>query len=467
MAALSMFAYGGLIMRRKAFEVDMINGSILKNVIYFVVPLILGNILQLLYNAADIVVVSRWAGSEAMASVGATGSLSALIVSIFIGLSVGTSVVVSRRYGARDSQGVHRAVHTSMILSFTVGIACMLVGLLSSGFLLKLMGTPEGKVLDGAVLYMRIYFVGVPASLTYNFGAAILRAIGDTKRPLYILAFSGIVNVVLNLVFVIGFDMSVDGVAIATAVSNYISAFAVLFILVRADGVFRLVFKKLRFYKQELMEILKVGLPAGVQSSVFSISNTLIQSAVNSFGTAAIAGNAAAGNIEGFVYTAMNAFYQATITAVSQNYGARNEKRVYKSFHVPLVCVTVVGFALGCFTAIFARPLLGIYITDSAEAIEYGVIRIIISGIPYFLCGIMEVQAGMLRGLGYSAAAMVNSLVGACGLRVLWVIFILPLKRTTEMLFICWPISWIVVIVMHAVYYMIIKKKAIRKMHEA
>ena len=464
--ALSMFTYGGLAMRKKSFEVDMINGSILKNVIYFVVPLILGNILQLLYNAADIVVVSRWAGSDAMASVGATGSLSALIVSVFIGLSIGTSVIVSRNYGARDSQGVHRAVHTSVILAFTVGIAAMLVGLLTSRFLLELMGTPEGDVLDGAVLYMRVYFIGVPASLTYNFGAAILRAIGDTRRPLYILAFSGIVNVVLNLVFVIGLHMSVEGVAIATAVSNYISAFAVIFALVRADGVYRLIFGKLRFYKRELIEILKVGLPAGVQSSVFSISNTLIQSAVNSFGTAAIAGNAAAGNIEGFVYTAMNAFYQATITAVSQNYGAKNEKRVYKSFHVPLVCVAIVGFILGSLSAIFARPLLGIYITDSAEAIEYGVIRIIISGVPYFLCGIMEVQAGMLRGLGFSAAAMINSLVGACGLRVLWVIFILPLKRTTEMLFLCWPVSWVIVIIMHAVYYMIIKKKAIKRMYE-
>lgn len=454
-------------MGKKTYAIDMVNGSIFKSIVAFVVPLILGNILQLLYNAADIIVVSRWAGSNAMASVGATGSLNALIVSLFIGLSVGSSVIVSRCCGARNGAGIHRAVHTSILLGITAGISAMIIGITFSGFILKLMGTPEGKVLDGAVLYMRIYFIGVPASLVYNFGAAILRAIGDTRRPLYILAFSGIVNVVLNLIFVIGFHMSVEGVAIATAVSNYVSAAAVIFALVRADGAYRLNFKDLKFHKEELSGILKVGLPAGIQSSLFSISNTLIQSSVNSFGTAAIAGNAAAGNIEGFVYTAMNAFYQAAITAVSQNYGAKNEKRVYKSFHVSLACVSVVGLVLGVLTAIFARPLLGIYITDSAEAIRLGIIRIIINGVPYFLCGIMEVQAGLLRGLGFSTASMVNSLIGACGFRIIWVMLILPLNRTLEMLFICWPISWIVVITLHGMYYMIFKKKAIKKMYEA
>ena len=454
-------------MGKKTYAIDMVNGSIFKSIVAFVVPLILGNILQLLYNAADIIVVSRWAGSNAMASVGATGSLNALIVSLFIGLSVGSSVIVSRCCGARNGAGIHRAVHTSILLGITAGISAMIIGITFSGFILKLMGTPEGKVLDGAVLYMKIYFIGVPASLVYNFGAAILRAIGDTRRPLYILAFSGIVNVVLNLIFVIGFHMSVEGVAIATAVSNYVSAAAVVFALVRADGAYRLNFKDLKFHKEELSGILKVGLPAGIQSSLFSISNTLIQSSVNSFGTAAIAGNAAAGNIEGFVYTAMNAFYQAAITAVSQNYGAKNEKRVYKSFHVSLACVSVVGLVLGVLTAIFARPLLGIYITDSAEAIRLGIIRIIINGVPYFLCGIMEVQAGLLRGLGFSTASMVNSLIGACGFRIIWVMLILPLNRTLEMLFICWPISWIVVITLHGMYYMIFKKKAIKKMYEA
>jgi len=454
-------------MGRKTYAIDMVNGSIFKSMVAFVVPLIAGNILQLLYNAADIIVVSRFAGSEAMASVGATGSLSALIISLFIGLTAGAGVVVSRYHGARDSGGVHRAVHTSIALGITAGLVASAIGILLSGYLLKLMGTPEGKVLDGAVLYMKIYFIGVPASLIYNFGASVLRALGDTRRPLYILAFSGIVNVLLNLVFVIKFHMGVSGVAIATAVSSYISAIAVVVILIRAEGAHHLDVKALKFYKREFLDVVKIGLPAGIQSSLFSVSNTLIQSSVNSFGTTAIAGNAAAGNIEGFVYTAMNAFYQAAITGVSQNYGAKSEKGIRKTVKTCAASVTVVGFALGLLTAIFAKPLLSIYITDSKEAIDYGVIRMVISGIPYFLCGIMEVQAGQLRGLGYSTTAMVNSLVGACGFRILWVMFILPLHRTTEVLFLCWPISWVLVIIMHFVCYKVVKKKAYAKMMEA
>lgn len=452
-------------MGRKTHVVDMINGSIFKNMVMFVVPLILGNILQLLYNAADLVVVSRFAGSNAMASVGATGSLNALIVSLFIGLSVGASVVVSRRIGARDNSGIHRSVHSSMLLAVVLGIAAMVIGVSISEPLLRAMGTPEGAVLKGAVLYMRIYFFAVPAVLIYNFGASILRAVGDTRRPLYILAVSGIVNVVLNLVLVINFGMGVDGVAIATAVSNILSAMAVVVILLRAEGSYRLNIKSLRFYKEELTEVIKVGLPAGVQSSLFSVSNTLIQSAVNSFGTAAISGCAAAANIEGFVYTAMNAFYQATITGVSQNYGAKEEKRIYSTMKIATASVLVVGLALGVLSALFAEPLLKIYITDSKEAIEYGIIRIYVSGIPYFLCGVMEVMAGVLRGLGYSTSAMVTSLVGACGFRILWVMFILPLKRTLSMLFVCWPISWIIVIVIDLILIFCFKKKAMEKMN--
>lgn len=451
----------------KTRTVDMVNGSIFKSVIYFVVPLILGNILQLLYNAADIVVVSRFAGSEAMASVGATGSLTSLIISLFIGLSVGSSVVVSRCYGARDFRGVYRSVHTSVLLGVVSGFAAMLVGLFFSKTFLGWMGTPEGKVLDGAVTYMKIYFIGVPASLTYNFGASILRAIGDTKRPLYILAVSGIVNVCLNLLLVIKFHLGVAGVAIATSVSNYISAIAVIFILVRADGIYRLVIKELKFYKKEFAEILKVGLPAGIQSSVFSIANTMIQSAINSFKSAAIAGSAAAGNIEGFIYTTMNAFYQAAITGVSQNYGAKNEEGIRKSFRVCVTSVSVVGLTLGVLTVAFSRPLLGIYITDSEAAIKFGMIRNLYAGLPYFLCGIMEVQAGLLRGIGYSTAAMVNSLIGACGFRVVWVTWILPLHRSPEMLFVCWPISWVIVIIMHYVVYLFVRKKAFGRIQNA
>lgn len=454
-------------MSKRSYEIDMVKGSIFKNILMFVVPLILGNVLQLLYNAADIIVVSRWAGSTAMASVGSTGSINALIVNACIGLSVGGSIAVSRRYGAHDTAGVHRTVHTAVLLSMIVGIGAMIVGISLSHPLLRLMGTPEGEVMDGAVLYMRIYFAGVPASLIYNFGASILRAVGDTRRPLYILAATGVVNVVLNLIFVIKFHMGVAGVAIATAVANYLSAASVIYILAKSNSSYKLFMRELRFCKEELKEILKIGVPAGLQSSVFSLSNSVIQSAVNGFGTAAIAGNSAGASIEGFVYTAMNAFYQATVTSVSQNYGAKQEKRLYKTMFVALGCVTVVGFSLGLLTVIFARPLLGIYITDSAEAIAFGTKRMLMTGLPYFLCGIMEVFAGALRGLGYSTFTAIISLVGACGVRIFWIFVILPLNHIPEVLFACWPISWLIVIIMYAAYFMIIRKTAVQKMMQA
>lgn len=451
-------------MARGKFGINMCEGSIFKNIILFALPLMASSLLQLLYNAADVIVVGRFAGSNAIASVGATGSLCSLIVQFFIGCSVGASVLVSKKYGAQDYEGVYKGVHTSMLLSFILGFVVMVVGILLSKPLLVLMGTPEGPVLDGAVLYMQIYFVGMFASFVYNFGAAVLRAVGDTKRPLYILALTGIVNVVLNLILVCYFHLDVAGVAIATAVANLLSALAVIYTLCGSEGIYKLHLKELKIYKEELKAILKIGLPAGIQGSVFGLSNTMIQSAINSFGSVAIAGSAAGANIEGFVYVGMNAFYQACLTSVSQNYGAKSEKRVKKSISISLICATVTGMVLGGLTAIFARPLLGIYITDSPEAIEHGVIRILYTGLPYFMCGIMEVLAGSLRGLGYSGTSTVNSLIGACGLRILWVWFVLPLHRTQEMLFLCWPVTWIVVITMHGVCLAVVKKKAMERM---
>ncbi|MBQ4631383.1 MAG: MATE family efflux transporter [Clostridia bacterium] len=451
-------------MSRQSYEIDMVNGPIFKNIILFAVPLILGNLLQLFYNAADVIVVSRFAGSTAMASVGATGSLSTLITNGCIGISIGASVLVSRNYGARDVGGVHRAVHSSMALSVIVGFVASLIGLVFARKLLMLMSTPEGEVLEGAVLYMRIIFAGVPASMIYNFGAAVLRAVGDTKRPLYILAASGVVNVVLNLILVIVFHMGVAGVAIATTVSNCLSAAAIVVTLMRAEGSYKLVLAKLTLYRKEVANIFKIGIPAALQSMMFALANTVIQSSVNSFGKEAIAGNAAGANIEGFVYTAMNAVYQATLTSVSQNYGAKNEKRIKKTIFVSIGCVSVIGFVLGMLTVIFAKQLLGIYITDSAEAIEHGIIRITYTGLPYFICGIMEVMAGTLRGMGYSSISAINSLIGACGFRILWVSFVLPMNHTPETLFLCWPISWCVVILMHVTTYLIVHKKAYSKM---
>ncbi len=448
----------------RKFEIDMCEGSIFKNTILFAIPLILASVLQLLYNAADLVVVSRYAGSDAMASVGATSAVTNLLVNVFVGFSLGAGVVVARKYGARDDEGIHKSVHTAMLLGVIVGALSALLGLVFCKPLLVLMGTPEGEVLNGAVLYMRIIFIGVPASLVYNFGASILRAIGDTKRPLYILAFTGLVNVILNLVLVIAFNMDVSGVAIATVVSNYLSALAVLYTLINSDTTYRLNLKHLRFYKNELTEIVKIGLPAGIQSSFFSFSNTIIQSTINTFGEAAIAGNAAGANIEGFVYVAMNAFYQATMTSVSQNYGAKNKTRINKAIYVPLLCVVVTGAVLGVITVVLSRTLLGIYITDSAYALDFGVRRMLITCLPYFLCGVMEVLTGALRGLGYSTIAAISTFVGVCGFRMIWVFAVLPHNRQVEFLFLCWPISWLIVNVLHTITLIVVKPRALKRM---
>ena len=449
---------------KKKNSIDMTQGPMLGNIIKFVIPLILGNMLQLLYNAADLIVVGRFAGSNATASVGATGSINTLFVNLCIGLSVGASVIVSRRIGAKDKEGTHRSVHTAMGLGIVSGIIGMIIGILLARPLLVLFGTPAGEVLDGAILYMCIFCIGLPASMVYNFGAAIMRAAGDTKRPLYILSATGIINVVLNLIFVICFGMGVEGVAIATAVASYISAIAVVVCLCRTHESYKLNIKKIRFYKDELIESIKIGVPASIQSSMFSIANMVIQGAINSFGAQAMAGSAAASNIEGFTYTAMNAFYQATLTSVSQNYGAKNEKRIYRTIWICIASVVVVGFSIGLITAIFAKPLLHIYITDSAEAIEFGIIKIYYLGLPYFLCGIMEILAGVLRGIGHSNMGMVNSIIGACGLRVLWVQFLLPLRHTPGMLFLCWPVSWVVVIAMHVGCFLAVRKHSMHVM---
>lgn len=447
----------------KSYELNMTQGSIFKSVIRFAIPLILSSILQLLYNAADLVVVSRFAGSDAMASVGATTTVYNLIVNVFMGFSIGASIIVSRCFGARDRDGLHRGVHTAMTLSVIVGISAAIIGFFLARPVMILMNTPA-NVLDGAVLYLRIICLALPGTLVYNFGAAILRAVGDTKRPLYVLAATGVVNVILNLVLVIGFHLDVAGVAIATAVANYLSMFAIVYSLMHSHGEYRLVLKDLRLHKEELAQVVRLGLPAGLQGSVFSLANTVILSAVNGFGAEALKGNAAGGNIEGFVYVAMNAFYQATLTAVSQNYGARDEKRVNRSIWVPLLCVTVVGLTLGLLCTIFARPLLRIYITDSETALDYGAMRMVVTCAPYFLCGVMEVLTGAIRGLGSSTVSAVNSLIGACGFRVFWVFCILPFYPTLGFLYLCWPISWLVVIIMHTVTLLIVKKRAIQRM---
>jgi len=446
------------------YELDMTSGSIFTKILKYVVPIMLSNILMQAYNAADIIVVSRFAGSGAMASVGATASLNNLLINLFVGLSAGAGVVVSRSYGSKDPKALHEAVHTAVFFSFIAGIASFIAGQSLTVPLLRLIDTPEGAVFNGAVLYMRIIFVGMPANLVFSFCAAILRAVGDTKRPLYILAASGAVNVVLNLITVIVFDMGVAGVAAATAVSNYLSMFAAMYILLRTDGEYKLEFGKIKLYKSSAAVLLKVGIPAGFQASTFSVANTVIQSAVNSFGAAAIAGNAAAANIEGFLYAIKNAFSQATVTSVSQNYGAGKPKRISRSIKTTLISVIIGGLAVGVLVNLFSRQLLGIYIVDSPEAMDFGVKRMMIASLPYFLSCTMDVLIGALRGIGYSALSALISFVGTCGFRLIWVWFIFPLHRTFEMLYLCWPLSWLLITAVNLITIFALRKHALSNM---
>jgi len=454
-------------MKTSKYELNMTEGSVLKGILRFAFPLMLSSMLQIFYNAADLIVVSRWTGSSAMASVGATSSLVNLIVNLFIGMSIGTTVMVSRRYGADDKAGMDKAVYTSVFFSIIVGVSAFVIGQILCRPLLVIMDTPSGDVLDGAVLYMRIIFAGTPATVVYNYGSATLRSVGDSKRPLFILAISGTLNFILNMIFVICFSMGVAGVALATVISKYLSVIMLFYVMKDKSNVCKFEFKKLRIYKEELVAILKIGVPAGLQNTFMGVANTLIQSAVNTFGTAAIAGNAAAANIESFAVVIKTSFRQATVTAVSQNYGAKNEERIGRSVKVALLCMFIGCFALGAIMVIFSKQLLGIYITDSAEAIHFGTIRFILTALPYFMSGVMELTSGYLRGLGYSTLTTVNSFVGLCGFRMLYVLFIYPLFGTFEMLYLGTPITWAVVSVLNIIMICLVKKKAMAKMYEA
>ena len=450
---------------RRSYEMDMCNGPLFSKILVFALPLMCSGVLQLLFNAADIIVVGRFTGSAALAAVGSTTSLINLLVNLFIGLSVGANVIIARSYGAGDVAAVHRGVHTAVLTAAVSGVAMIFVGGALARPLLELMGTP-GDVIDQAVLYMRIYFVGMPAVLLYNFGAAILRAIGDTKRPLYFLLTAGIINVVLNLIFVIRFHMGVAGVALATVISQVISSGLILLCLANSNGVCRLVPSELRIHKEELKAILRIGVPAGLQGVIFNISNVLIQSSINTFGSVVVAGNTAASNIEGFVYTSMNAVYQTSLSFTSQNMGACNFKRVDRVLLECLALVTVIGLVLGNGAYLLGRPLLGIY-TSEAEVVVYGLYRMRMVCIPYFLCGVMDVLAGSIRGMGYSILPMLVSLTGACLLRIVWVMTIFQLYRTQMSLYVSYPISWGLTALAHLVCYLVVRKRAFQKAQQA
>ena len=449
---------------RRSFEIDMTNGPILGKLIRFALPLALSGILQLLFNAADIVVVGRFAGSQALAAVGSTGALINLIVTLFMGISVGANVLVSQYYGAGNKKDLSETVHTAIFSSLLFGVALIAVGIALARPMLEMMETPP-DVLDQAVLYMRIYFVGMPVLMLYNFGAAILRAVGDTQRPLYFLMLAGVINVVLNLFFVIVLHMGVAGVAAATSISQAVSAFLVFWCLVKVEGDYRLYPKQMRIYKDKLWKMMKIGLPAGIQGASFSISNVLIQSSINSFGAVAMAGNTAAANIEGFVSMGMDSFSQAALSFTGQNLGAGKPKRVNRVMVLCLAMGCATGLVLGLLANLLGTQLLGIYSSDPA-VIDYGLIRLRITCMFQFAGGLMGVMVGVLRGMGASLIPMIITISSVCGFRVVWIFTVFAASPTLQTLYVSYPVTWALAALFDVICFFFVKRHVQKKMQE-
>lgn len=448
-----------MIKNSKSF--DLINGKIMPSLIIFTIPVMLSGVIQLLFNAADIIVVGKYTGHTALAAVGATSSLISLIINLFMGISVGASVIIGRFYGAKDLEKAKDSIHTALAFAIYGGIILVFVGILLSKPLLMMMSTPD-DIIDLSTVYMMIYFVGMPGLMVYNFGSAIMRSIGDAKRPLYYLIISGILNVILNLILVIVFHLGVAGVAIATTVSQYCSALLIILTLLKADDFMHLEFSHLKLHKHIIFEMFRLGIPAGLQGIIFSISNVLIQSSVNSFQSLVVAGNTASSNIEGFVYVSMNSCYQACLTFTSQNLGAKKYDRITKILINSLILVVIVGLFLGVGSYLLGDQILKIY-TDDPEVIHYGLNRLSIIGCTYFFCGCMDVFCGSLRGLGYSLLPMFVSLTGACLLRVVWIYTIFKIYNTTFSLYISYPISWFLTALIHFICFMVVYHKKISK----
>lgn len=443
----------------KAYTMDMTEGPVLTKILMFSIPLMFSSVLQILFNAADIVVVGKFVGDTALAAVGSNSALINLVTNLFIGLSIGANVIVARYFGGKQDENTSIAVHTSIALGFISGIILTLIGIIGAPFFLRIMLTPE-DVLPQAVLYLRILFAGITSMMLYNFGSAVLRAVGDTKRPLYFLLLAGIINVILNLFFVIVLKMSVAGVALATILSQALSCVLVLWCLTKEDSAIKLNFRKIRINKIKFIQILKIGLPAGFQGVVFALSNTVIQSSVNSFGSVVMAGSAAAQNIEGIVYFAMNSFYQASITFTSQCYGAKKFARINRVLAMSLLCVVAAGLICGHGLLFSGYRILGIFSSNS-QVIVAGMNRLSVILSTYFLCGIMDVLVGALRGIGYSVLPMVVSLVGSCLLRLLWLATVFQMERfhTTTTVYLSYPISWAITLSVHAVCFAVLRRK--------
>lgn len=443
-------------MKNNKYEIDMCNGTLMDKLISFSLPLMLSGILQLLFNAVDIIVVGRFTGSQALAAVGSTTALINIFTNLFIGISLGANVLAARFYASGKEKEMSETVHTSITLALISGLVMALAGVLLARFALNLMGTPN-DVIDQSVLYMRIYFLGMPFFMLYNYGAAILRAVGDTKRPLFFLVISGMTNAVLNLVLVIVFHMGVAGVAIGTIVSQLISSILVLRCLYTSNTSYRLYFSKLGIKTQYLKQIFQVGIPAGIQSTVINLSNALLQSSVNSFGSVAMAGYTAANNIFGFLYMSVNAVTQSCMSFTSQNYGVKKLKRMDRVLLDCMILSVGVTLILGCGAYFFGPELLKIYTSD-ADVIRCGVEVLAFTTVPYFCCGIMDLLPGALRGMGHSGVPMILSIIGTVGTRIVWIFGLFPAHRSLSFLFISYPVSWILTILMQAVCFCFVRK---------
>lgn len=437
--------------------VNMLEGPLLGPIFLFAMPLFITSVLQLAFNAVDIIVVGKFTGHHALAAVGSTGPVINLLVTMFMGISIGASVIMGQNVGARDFKNAQDTLHTAIGISILGGIIVLFAGYFTAMPLLKLMQTPP-EVIELAGEYLKIYYIGMPGFMVYNFGAALLRAIGDSKRPMYFLTISGVFNVICNLIFVIVFKMGVAGVAIATSISQYIAAALIVASLLKADGYMKLFIDKIRISKDKALGMMRIGLPAGFQGALFSISNILIQSGINSFGSVVMAGNTAAGNLEGFVYMGMNSIYQTSLSFTSQNMGAKQYDRVKKIFWTCVGVVIGVGLFLGVGAWLFGDKLLRLY-TSEPEVIKYGVERLGVVSATYFLCGIMDTMVGGLRGMGYSITPMVVSLTAVCILRMIWIATIFQSIHTPVILYLSYPVSWIFAAIGHYINYLYAMKK--------
>ncbi len=449
-------------MKKNKFEIDMCHGSIMDKLISFALPLMLSSVLQLMFNAVDIIVVGRFSGSEALAAVGSTSALINIFTNLFIGISMGANVLAARYYAAGNDKEMSEAVHTAIALAIVSGVLMAFVGVGLSRWALTIMDTPA-DVIDQSVLYMRIYFLGMPFFMLYNYGAAILRAVGDTKRPLLFLAIAGMANVVLDLLFVVVIPLGVAGVAIGTVVSQMISSILVLRCLHKTESSYQIQFSKLKIKAVYLKRIFQVGIPAGIQSTVISFSNAMLQSSVNSFGSTAMAGYTAANNIIGFLYVAVNAVTQACMSFTSQNYSVGKQKRMDRILIDCLVLTTCAAGVLGVGAYVFGGQLLKIY-TSEADVIECGIEILSIATVPYFLCGIMDLFPGALRGMGRSAVPMILSVIGTVGTRIVWIYGLFPHHRSLFFLFISYPASWILTIIMQVICFLFVRKQCIRQL---